>query len=121
MRSWWATLIAAVVAGAVGFYAGLLAFLAVTGLERPDWAPSMMVGGAGLFGAAAIGMMHRLSAARTIGLAMLGVLTGVLTGFLVGTIGDSYEWSIISGIALLGLFVFLVRAVLGEGEGAMTG
>lgn len=121
MRSWWATLIAAVIAGAVGFYAGLLALLAVTGLEQPEWAPSMMVGGAGLFGAAAIGMMHRLSTAMTIGLAVLGAMTGALTGFLVGTIGDSYEWSIISGIVLLGVLLSLVRATLGEREGAAAG
>jgi len=85
------------VAGAVGFYAGLFGLLAVSGPESPEWSPVVMTGGAGLLGGAVIGV----AAGRpTRQLVWLAITTG-LAGALLGLLHDSFEWTIVVGIALI--------------------
>lgn len=95
------TIVAAGLAGAVGFYGGLAVLLAFTGLDAPGWAPVAAVAGAGLCGAAAAGLTVRLPAALVAGMGAAGGLAGALAGLAVMHLGDSFDAAIVAAAVLV--------------------
>ena len=93
--------IAALVAGAIGFFAGLFVLLATTGLERPSWAPVAMLTGAVLFGTAAAAILAGLPAPTIGGVTIAATVIGAIIGALLRILDDSYEWVIVAGIVLV--------------------
>ncbi len=100
----------ALLGGAVGFYAGLAALLAATGLDAPGWAPVAMVAGAGLFGGAAAGVAAGLPAPRVAAVGAVAAGAGGLAGLGVGRLLDSFEAAVVAAAVLaLGAAVASVR------------
>ncbi|MBT8207478.1 MAG: hypothetical protein KJO18_04325 [Acidimicrobiia bacterium] len=107
--------LAGVVAGAVGFLAGLFVLLSVSGLERADLAPVVALSGAALTGTATVSLLARLPAATTAGLALGAAAVGAVIGSLLDFAGDSYDLSIVAGIILIA-GATLVAASIGKDD-----
>ncbi len=93
--------IAGVVAGAVGYYAGLFLLLAVTGLDAAGWAPVAQLAGAGTVGGLVIGLLSEASSRSAWGLSIGGAVVGALLGAAVGELRDGFEWAIVAGVGLV--------------------
>ena len=83
--------VAGLLAGAIGFYAGLFVLLAITGLDSPSWAPVAQLTGSALFIAAAVSMTAGLSKERavalTLALTAIAAIVGALLLVAVATLG----------------------------------
>ena len=79
--------VAGVVAGALGFFAGLFVLLAVSGLDQAGLAHVVTLGGAAFTGTAAVSLLAKLPATTTAGLSLgateLGAVIGSLLDFAV--------------------------------------
>lgn len=102
-------IVAGLVTGAAGAYAGLFALLSITGLDQPDWAPVAMLVGAGLVGTAVVMLIGKASPATLAVFTMTAALVGGITGLLVRQLGDSYEWTILTGVVIIGVAVAVSR------------
>lgn len=73
------THVAALIGALIGFYAGLVALLAVGGLESVGWAPGFMCAGSGLAAGAAVAITNRDATTRP---SVVGLIGGLALGAL---------------------------------------
>lgn len=104
-------LIAGLVAGAIGAYAGLFVLLAATDLDRPGWAPVAMLIGAAFLSSVAVALLARLPAQAAAGLTTAGIVTGALAGSLVRMVNDSFEWTFAGAALIVAAVVTATRVV----------
>lgn len=102
---------AGLVAGFVGYYAGLYAWLALTDLSAPGWAPVVTIGGAGLLGGLAIGLIARVPVRPALSIAIVGAGLGMGVGAALRMVNDSFELSVVSGLGLIVLLAVTARAM----------
>jgi len=91
----------AVVAAAVGFYAGFFVLLAVTGLGAPAAVPAAGLAGAGLLVGLVAGLGWRCRLAVTAALAAGTAVVGAAVGGLLVWLGLDLGWVIVGGLALV--------------------
>lgn len=96
--------------GAFGFVAGVLLWLAVTGLESPGAMPVAQLTGAGLVAGLALGLAAGIEATARLWLAAGTTLVGLLLGFAVRRWGD-LEWAIAAAAALVFAAVAVARSM----------
>lgn len=102
---------AGIVAGFVGYYAGLYVWLTLTNLSAPGSAPVVTIGGAGLLGGLAIGLLARVPVRLALSIAIIGAGLGMGVGAALRPVNDSFELSIVSGIGLIVLLALTARAM----------
>lgn len=103
-------LVVGLVAGAIGFYAGLIALLAVTGLDDPGWAPVAQLTGSALFTAVAVSMASGLKRTR-IGFVLAATAAGALAGFVVLALDLDFEAAIVAALVILGAATVVVQSL----------
>lgn len=98
------------VAGAVGFYGGLFLVLSIWGLDGTAWAPSVMLAGASLFGTAAV-MIAAGCTSKSTTIGSIGAsIGGALIGLVIDQLGNGFELSILSAVAIIAGGVGLTRS-----------
>ncbi len=98
--------IAGLVAGAIGFYAGLFALLAVTGLDGAGSMPPVATAGAVGVGLAAVAAVNRLGVGRGVVLVLVGLAVGAGLGALLGQMVDSFEWTLAASALVIAVAAF---------------
>lgn len=108
--------VAGVVAGAVGFLAGLFVLLSVSGLDRAGLAPVVALGGAALTGTATVSLLAKLSTRTTVGLSLGAAGLGAVIGSLLDFAGDSYDLSIVAGLILIAVATLVTASMPTDDE-----
>ena len=94
-------LVAGLLAGAIGFYAGLFALLAITGLDSPSWAPLAQLTGSALFIAAAVSVTAGLSKERAAALTLALTTIGAFAGLAIMALDLDFEAAIVGALLLV--------------------
>ncbi len=101
-------------AGAIGFYAGLFALLAVTGLDSPGWAPVAQLTGSAIFIAAGVSMAAGLAFDRVVRLTIALTTTGVAAGMGIMALDLDFEAAIVAALILVIAAAAVTNAVDGS-------
>lgn len=93
---------AGLIAGFIGFYAGLFALLSIWGLNAPsDVSATAMVASACLFGFFAIGLVARRGLASSAIIGLAGLALGAIAGYINEITVDSFEVAIAAAATLI--------------------
>lgn len=103
-------LVVGLVAGAIGLYAGLIALLAVTGLDNPGWAPVAQLTGSALFAAVAVAMASDLENKRA-GFVSAVTAAGGFAGLAVMTLDLDFEAAVIAALVILGAATIVAQSL----------
>jgi hypothetical protein len=114
-------LVAGLLAGVIGAYAGLFALLSATGLDEPEWAPVAMLAGGALFGSATVTLIAKLPMSTVTTVTFVATVIGALVGLFVMTLGDSYDWTVGLGVLLIAAVVAVTRTLEPDDEPAGSG
>lgn len=106
--------VAALIAGFVGFYAGLFLLLTFVGLDAEGVAFGVAtVGGAGLLAGVAASVVGGVDRSRGVGYALGGAVLGAVFGSIVDVLDGDAVWA---GAVALVTATSVAAAVVGEGD-----